>query len=115
MIQLPPELENYWPNRGYYGSLRHNARAVYQRYMGKALLGDTYEQLGYQAESGQDRCFEARGRCYGGGLGLYIGAVSACGYDSPTVDLVVAHPRSIEVALAVRDAYDHGELQSMAR
>lgn len=69
MIQLPPELENYWPNRGYYGSLRHNARAVYQRYMGKALLRDTYEQLGYQAESGQDRCFEARGRCYRGGLG----------------------------------------------
>ena len=34
MIQLPPELENYWPNRGYYGSLRHNARAIYQRYMG---------------------------------------------------------------------------------
>jgi len=34
MIQLPPELDNYWPNRGYYGTLRHNARAVYQRYMG---------------------------------------------------------------------------------
>jgi len=34
MIQLPPELDQYWPNRGYYGSLRHNARAVYQRYMG---------------------------------------------------------------------------------
>ncbi len=34
MIQLPPELDQYWPNRGYYGTLRHNARAVYQRYMG---------------------------------------------------------------------------------
>ena len=34
MIQFPPELENYWPNRGYYGTLRHNSRAVYQRYMG---------------------------------------------------------------------------------
>ena len=47
-------------------------------------------------------------------MGLYIGAVSACGYDSPMADLVVAHPRSIEVALAVRDAYDHGELQALA-
>ena len=47
-------------------------------------------------------------------LGLYIGAVSACGYDSPMADLVAAHPRSIEVALAVRDAYDHGELQALA-
>lgn len=34
MIKLPPELNNFWPNRGYYGSLRHNSRAVYQRYMG---------------------------------------------------------------------------------
>lgn len=33
-IKLPPELENNWATRGYYGTLRHNARAVYQRYMG---------------------------------------------------------------------------------
>lgn len=33
-ITLPPELENFWPNRGYYGTLRHNSRAIYQRYMG---------------------------------------------------------------------------------
>jgi alkyl sulfatase BDS1-like metallo-beta-lactamase superfamily hydrolase len=33
-IKLPPELDNFWPNRGYYGTLRHNSRAVYQRYMG---------------------------------------------------------------------------------
>jgi alkyl sulfatase BDS1-like metallo-beta-lactamase superfamily hydrolase len=34
MITLPPELENNWSTRGYYGTLRHNSRAVYQRYMG---------------------------------------------------------------------------------
>ncbi|MCY1053662.1 alkyl sulfatase dimerization domain-containing protein [Nannocystis sp. SCPEA4] len=33
-LQLPPDLAQYWPNRGYYGTVRHNARAVYQRYMG---------------------------------------------------------------------------------
>lgn len=33
-ITLPPELNDFWPNRGYYGTLRHNSRAVYQRYMG---------------------------------------------------------------------------------
>jgi alkyl sulfatase BDS1-like metallo-beta-lactamase superfamily hydrolase len=33
-LTFPPELDRYWPNRGYYGTLRHNARAVYQRYMG---------------------------------------------------------------------------------
>ncbi|MHC6224047.1 alkyl/aryl-sulfatase [Pseudomonas sp. X10] len=34
MITLPAELEQFWPGRGYYGTLRHNSRAVYQRYMG---------------------------------------------------------------------------------
>ena len=34
MIKLPPELDNFWPNRGYYGTLKHNSRAIYQRYMG---------------------------------------------------------------------------------
>ncbi len=33
-IQMPPELNNFWPDRGYYGTLKHNSRAVYQRYMG---------------------------------------------------------------------------------
>lgn len=33
-IKLPPELNDYWPDRGYYGTLKHNSRAVYQRYMG---------------------------------------------------------------------------------
>ena len=115
-IQLPPSLAKAWYNRGYYGSVKHDSRAVYQRYMGfydgnpstldplppepaakkyvhymggpaavlqkakadfekgeyrwvaeavkqvvfadpanqdaKNLLADTYEQLGYQAESG---------------------------------------------------------------
>lgn len=34
MITLPKELENNWATRGYYGTLRHNSRAVYQFYMG---------------------------------------------------------------------------------
>jgi alkyl sulfatase BDS1-like metallo-beta-lactamase superfamily hydrolase len=33
-ITLPPELSRLWHNRGYYGTMRHNARAVYQRYLG---------------------------------------------------------------------------------
>jgi alkyl sulfatase BDS1-like metallo-beta-lactamase superfamily hydrolase len=34
MQTLPGELAKKWYTRGYYGSLSHNARAVYQRYMG---------------------------------------------------------------------------------
>ena len=125
MIELPKELGQQWYNRDYYGTVRHNARAVYQRYMGwydgnpsdlnnlppepaakkyveymggeaavlararadfdkgeyrwvaevlkrvvfanpanaeaKGLLADTYEQLGYQAESGPWRSVYLQG------------------------------------------------------
>ncbi|WP_410873003.1 alkyl/aryl-sulfatase [Nocardia sp. A7] len=33
-LELPPALDEKWCNRGYYGSLSHNVKAVYQRYMG---------------------------------------------------------------------------------
>ncbi|GII99700.1 alkyl sulfatase BDS1-like metallo-beta-lactamase superfamily hydrolase [Sediminihabitans luteus] len=33
-ITLPPALENAWHARGYYGSVSHNVKAIYQRYMG---------------------------------------------------------------------------------
>lgn len=33
-LTLPPALENSWHARGYYGSLHHNIKAVYQRYLG---------------------------------------------------------------------------------
>lgn len=34
MLELPPEIGNVWFNRGYYGTVKHDAKAVYQRYMG---------------------------------------------------------------------------------
>jgi alkyl sulfatase BDS1-like metallo-beta-lactamase superfamily hydrolase len=34
MIELPPTLASSWHCRGYYGSVSHNVKAVYQRYMG---------------------------------------------------------------------------------
>ncbi|WP_420110314.1 alkyl/aryl-sulfatase [Mycolicibacter arupensis] len=33
-FRLPPALENAWHARGYYGSVSHNVKAVYQRYLG---------------------------------------------------------------------------------
>ncbi|WP_371646353.1 MULTISPECIES: alkyl/aryl-sulfatase [unclassified Streptomyces] len=33
-MRLPPTLERAWHTHGYYGSVSHNAKAVYQRYMG---------------------------------------------------------------------------------
>ncbi len=75
-IGLPDDLEKVWYTRQYYGTLKHNVKAVYQKYMGwydanpihldelepseyaqklMEYLGSTdkvLEQLGYQAESG---------------------------------------------------------------
>jgi alkyl sulfatase BDS1-like metallo-beta-lactamase superfamily hydrolase len=34
MFEMPPALEHAWHTRGYYGSVSHNVKAVYQRYMG---------------------------------------------------------------------------------
>ena len=34
MIELPPALEQAWHTHGYYGSVSHNVKAIYQRYMG---------------------------------------------------------------------------------
>jgi alkyl sulfatase BDS1-like metallo-beta-lactamase superfamily hydrolase len=33
-LELPPVLAREWYNRGYYGTMSHNSKAVYQRYMG---------------------------------------------------------------------------------
>ena len=34
MFEMPPALEQAWHTHGYYGSVSHNVKAVYQRYMG---------------------------------------------------------------------------------
>jgi alkyl sulfatase BDS1-like metallo-beta-lactamase superfamily hydrolase len=34
MFQMPPALEAAWHTHGYYGSVSHNVKAIYQRYMG---------------------------------------------------------------------------------
>jgi alkyl sulfatase BDS1-like metallo-beta-lactamase superfamily hydrolase len=34
MIEMPPALDAAWHTHGYYGSVSHNVKAVYQRYLG---------------------------------------------------------------------------------
>jgi alkyl sulfatase BDS1-like metallo-beta-lactamase superfamily hydrolase len=151
MIKLPPVLDQQWYNRGYYGTLRHNSRAVYQRYMGwydgnpssldnlppemaakkyveymggeaeimkksradfdkgdyrwvaeamkhvvfanpgnadaKNLLADTYEQLGYQAESGPWRSVYLQGA-----FELRNGVPKAGGINAASPDTIKAMP-----------------------
>ncbi|OBG88896.1 hypothetical protein A5699_15625 [Mycobacterium sp. E802] len=150
-IQMPPELNNFWPDRGYYGTLKHNSRAVYQRYMGwydgnpadlddlppepagkkyveymggedailqkakkdfdegnyrwtamvlkhvvfanpnntdaKNLLADSFEQMGYQAESGPWRSVYLQGA-----YELRNGVPNAGGTDTASPDTINAMP-----------------------
>ncbi|MFM2587583.1 alkyl/aryl-sulfatase [Vibrio sp. TBV020] len=151
IIQFPDEIENNWSTRGYYGTLRHNSRAVYQRYMGwyngnpsdlnnlpptnaavkyveymggeraviekakadfdagkyrwvaevlkhvvfanpqskkgKELLADTYEQLGYQAESGPWRSVYLQGA-----YELRNGTPSTGGTNTASPDIIKNMP-----------------------
>ena len=34
MLEMPPALDAAWHTHGYYGSVNHNAKAIYQRYLG---------------------------------------------------------------------------------
>ena len=34
MVELPPALDAVWHTHGYYGSVSHNVKAIYQRYLG---------------------------------------------------------------------------------
>ena len=34
VLELPPALERAWHTHGYYGSVSHNVKAIYQRYLG---------------------------------------------------------------------------------
>ena len=34
MVEMPPALEAAWHTHGYYGSVSHNVKAIYQRYLG---------------------------------------------------------------------------------
>jgi alkyl sulfatase BDS1-like metallo-beta-lactamase superfamily hydrolase len=34
MLEMPPALASQWHTHGYYGSVSHNVKAIYQRYMG---------------------------------------------------------------------------------
>lgn len=150
-MQFPPELNNFWPDRGYYGTLKHNTRAVYQRYMGwydgnpsdlddlppqaaakkyveymggedailqkakndfdegnyrwtamvlkqvvfanpdsvngKNLLADSYEQMGYQAESGPWRSVYLQGA-----YELRNGVPTSGGTDTASPDTIDAMP-----------------------
>jgi alkyl sulfatase BDS1-like metallo-beta-lactamase superfamily hydrolase len=75
-LQMPPALDKAWHTHGYYGSVSHNVKAVYQRYMGwfdgnparlwphppEALAGRYVEAIG-----GMDRVIELAQQAFDSG------------------------------------------------
>jgi alkyl sulfatase BDS1-like metallo-beta-lactamase superfamily hydrolase len=75
-LQMPPALEAAWHTHGYYGSVSHNVKAVYQRYMGwfdgnpARLWPHPPEQLAKRyvaAIGGIDRVVELAGKAFDAG------------------------------------------------
>lgn len=60
MIKLPESLAQEWFNRGYYGTVNHNAKAVYQRYIGW-FDGNPAHLHTYPPTEGGKRYVEAMG------------------------------------------------------
>lgn len=75
-FRLPPALEAAWHTHGYYGSVSHNVKAVYQRYMGwfdgnpARLWQHPPEAIGpryVEAMGGMDRVVEVAQRAFDDG------------------------------------------------
>jgi alkyl sulfatase BDS1-like metallo-beta-lactamase superfamily hydrolase len=75
-FQMPPALEKAWHTHGYYGSVSHNVKAVYQRYMGwfdgnpGRLWAHPPEAIGpryVEAMGGVDRVVELAGQAFADG------------------------------------------------
>lgn len=113
VIELPESLQRGFHNRGYYGTLRHNARAVYQNYLGwydgnpanlnplpAAEAGARYVELAGGADALLGRARDAYGRAE------YRWAAELANH------LVFADPGNAEARSLLAAAYDQLGYQS---
>ncbi|MFD4254872.1 alkyl/aryl-sulfatase [Amycolatopsis thermoflava] len=107
MLQLPPGLEQAWHARGYYGSVSHNVKAVYQRYMGwfdgnpAHLWPHPPEQAGrryVEAIGGAEAVLRAARRAYDEGDFRWVAEL--------TGHLVFADPGHTEARALQADAFE---------
>jgi alkyl sulfatase BDS1-like metallo-beta-lactamase superfamily hydrolase len=107
VLRLPPSLESEWHTRSYYGTLSHNAKAVYQKYLGwfdgnpANLNRHPPEAAGARyvaAMGGADRVLAEGRRAYG--AGDYRWAAEIVGH------LVFADPAQAEARALQADALE---------
>jgi alkyl sulfatase BDS1-like metallo-beta-lactamase superfamily hydrolase len=106
-LTLPPALERTWAARGYYGSLSHNVKAIYQRYMGW-FDGNPAHLWQHPPVEAAKRYVE----CLGGvasvlALGAKYAADGDLRFAATLLDhAVFAEPDSTEAKNALADVYE---------
>jgi alkyl sulfatase BDS1-like metallo-beta-lactamase superfamily hydrolase len=112
-IALPKPLAERWFNRGYYGTMRHNSRAVYQRYMGWYDGNPASLDILPKATTAP-RYVDAMGG------GRKVMKLARAAYDrgdyrwaAELLDrLVFAEPRNAEARAALADAHEQSAFQA---
>ena len=72
MFEMPPALEAAWHTHGYYGSVSHNVKAIYQRYLGwfDGNPAHLWQHPPVEAGNALRRLHGRRRRCRREGAGL---------------------------------------------
>lgn len=104
-IKLPKSLEQLWSGRGYYGTLKHNSRAVYQYYMGwydgnpssLDVLAPTEAATKYLDYIGRDQLLAKAKEDYAQGNYRWVAMV--------VKHAVFANPNDTEAKQLLADAY----------
>ena len=116
MIELPPALEQAWHTHGYYGSVSHNVKAIYQRYLGwydgnpaRLWQHPPQEKARRYVEfmGGADEVVAKARRCFTDGDLRWAAEVRTGNFGTPTVSAsanIVAHlsPEMLFDALAIQ-------------
>ena len=112
-IKLPSSLSNSFSNRGYYGTLKHNSKAVYQAYFGwydanpanlDPLPPEESAKRYIDYMGGADQVLSKAGAAYGDGDYRWVAEVLN--------HLVFADPDNVKAKTLLADTYDQLGYQS---
>ena len=107
MVKLPNSLADEWYNSGFYGTVNHNAKAVYQRYLGwytsnpvdlNKLLPEDSAKKYVEYMGGEDRVLEKARQSFCNGEYQWVGEV--------TKQVIYANPDNREAKLLCADALE---------
>lgn len=107
MVKVPPSLADEWYNSEFYGTVIHNAKAVYQRYLGwyngnpvdlNRLLPEDSAKRYVEYMGGEDRVLEKARKSFADGDYQWVAEV--------TKQVIFANPDNREAKLLCADALE---------